>query len=154
MRGVPFIEGAHDFRIATGGIKVFPRLAAAGECRHGFNASPALANGIKELDELMGGPIAWGFGVIIVGPPGIGKSSLAGQFAASAAGHGKKVCMYSFEESLTTFQRRCESLGIGIAKHVKKDAVELQRVDPSHITSGFAKTWDIDLWSGCVEKPR
>ena len=68
----------------------------------------------------MGGPIPWGFGVMIVGPPGIGKSSLAAQFAASAAEHGKKVCMYSFEESTTTFLGRCESLGIGIANHVKK----------------------------------
>ena len=31
--GVPFIEGGHDFRIATGGIKVFPRLGPAGEAR-------------------------------------------------------------------------------------------------------------------------
>ncbi|HTM35698.1 MAG TPA: ATPase domain-containing protein [Terriglobales bacterium] len=149
MRGVPFIEGAHDFRIATGGIKVFPRLAAAGEgFREGFNAGPALASGIKELDELMGGPIPWGFGVMIVGPPGIGKSSLAAQLAASAARHGKRVCMYSFEESLNTFLSRCGSLGIDIAKNVKRGLVELQRVDPSHITPGQV----IHNISTCIEK--
>jgi circadian clock protein KaiC len=137
MRGVPFIEGAHDFRIATGGIRVFPRLAPAGDAsRNGLNAGPALASGIKELDDLMGGPIPWGFGVMIVGPPGIGKSSLAAQLAASAVKQGKKVCMYSFEESPATFLGRCESLGIDIAKNVKKGLVELQRVDPSHITPG------------------
>ena len=109
MRGVPFIEGAHDFRIATGGIRVFPRLAPTEEAfREQFNADPALASGIKELDELMGGRIPWGFGVMIVGPPGIGKSSLAAQFAASAVRHGKKVCMYSFEESITTFLAHIE----------------------------------------------
>ena len=31
MRGVPYIEGDHDLRIATGGIKVFPRLMAQAE---------------------------------------------------------------------------------------------------------------------------
>ena len=149
MRGVPFIEGAHDFRIATGGIRVFPRLPAAGDAfLDEGNAGPALASGLKELDELMGGPIPWGFGVMITGPPGIGKSSLAARFAASAAGHGKKVCMYSFEESLTTFLGRCESLGIGIAKHVKKGVVELQRVDPSHITPGQV----IHNISTCIEQ--
>jgi circadian clock protein KaiC len=112
------------------------------------NAGPALASGIKELDELMGGPIPWGFGVMIVGPPGIGKSSLAAQFAASAAEHRKKVCMYSFEESLTTFLGRSESLGIGIAEHVKKGAVELQLVDPSHTTPGQV----IHNISTCIEK--
>ena len=31
MRGVPYIEGNHDLRIATGGIRVFPRLMALAE---------------------------------------------------------------------------------------------------------------------------
>ena len=73
---------------------------------------------------------------MIVGPPGIGKSSLAAQIAASAVGHGKKVSMYSFEESPITFLRRCESLGIHLAKNVKKGFVDLERVDPSHTTPG------------------
>ena len=84
----------------------------------------------------MGGPIPWGFGAMMIGPPGIGKSSLAAQFAASAAGHGKKVCMYRFEESTTTFLGRCESLGLDLAKNIKKGLVELQHIDPSHTTPG------------------
>ena len=51
----------------------------------------------------MGGPIPWGFGVMIVGPPGVGKSSFAAQFAESAARQRKKVCMYFFEETPTPF---------------------------------------------------
>jgi circadian clock protein KaiC len=149
MRGVPYIEGDHDMRIARGGIRVFPRLTALAEAPFSdrINAGPGLTSGIEELDNLMGGPIPWGFGVMIAGPPGIGKSSLAAQFAASAAKHGKKVCMYSFEESMTTFLGRCESLGIGIAKHVKNGEIELQRIDPSQITPGEV-THDI---STCIE---
>ena len=137
MRCVPFIEGAHDFRIATGGIKVFPRLAPAATASFDrVNAGPGLASGIKELDQLMGGPVPWGFGVMIVGPPGIGKSSLAAQFAASAARQGKKVCMYSFEENTNTLLGRSESLGIALKKDVEKGTVDLHRVDPSHVTPG------------------
>jgi circadian clock protein KaiC len=150
MRGVPFIEGTHDFRIATGGIKVFPRLTPSFEqiAPNGVQAGPPLASGNAELDAVIGGPIPWGFGVMIVGPPGIGKSSLAAQFAVSAASHGKKVCMYSFEESTATLLARCENLGIDLAKPVKKGQIELQRVDPSHITPGQV-THDI---STCIEK--
>jgi circadian clock protein KaiC len=150
MRGVPFVEGSHDFRTATGGVEVFPRLTAASELSYhdDFNAGPGLASGNKGLDALIGGPIPWGFGVMIVGPPGIGKSSLAAQFAVSAASRGKKVCMYSFEESLTTLLGRCESLGIQITKPLKKGQIELQRVDPSQITPGQV-TYDI---STCIEK--
>jgi len=150
MRGVPYIEGDHDLRIATGGIKVFPRLMALAEAPFSdpINTGPALTSGIKELDNLVGGPLPWGSGAMIVGPPGIGKSSLAAQFAASAAEHGKKVCMYSFEESMTTLLGRCERLGIGIAKHVKQGRIELQRINPSQITPGQV-THNI---STCIEQ--
>lgn len=150
MRGVPFIEGSHDFRIATGGIKVFPRLPAPVE-RTSFkesNTTPPLGSGIRELDQLIGGPIPWGFGVMLVGPPGIGKSSLAAQFAAVAAACGKKVCMYSFEESVTTLLRRCDSLGIKLPKAIKEGRVDLRRIDPSHITPGEI-THEI---SKCIEQ--
>jgi circadian clock protein KaiC len=56
--------------------------------------------------------------------------------------------MYSFEESLNTFLSRCGSLGIDIAKNVKRGLVELQRVDPSHITPGQV----IHNISTCIEK--
>jgi circadian clock protein KaiC len=150
MRGVPYIEGNHDLRIATGGIRVFPRLVALAEAPFSdrVSAGPGLTSGIKELDHLMGGPIPWGFGAMIVGPPGIGKSSLAAQFAAAAVEHGKKVCMYSFEESMTTLLGRCERLGIGIAKHVKEGRIALQRVNPSQITPGQV-THDISV---CIER--
>ena len=85
---------------------------------------------------------------MIVGPPGIGKSSLAAQLAASAAQQGKKVCMYLFEESLSTFVGRCESLGIGIGKCITKGAVQMQRIDPSHVTPGQV-THNI---STCIER--
>ncbi|HSS97063.1 MAG TPA: ATPase domain-containing protein, partial [Terriglobales bacterium] len=138
MRGVPFVEGSHDFRIGTGGIKVFPRLPALSErgTLDEFNAAQPLASGIRELDKLIGGPIPWGFGVMIVGPPGIGKSSLAAQFAAVAAAQGKKVCMYSFEESVATLLGRCERVGIKLPKAVKNGRVQLRPIDPSHITPG------------------
>jgi circadian clock protein KaiC len=150
MRGVPFVEGTHDFRIVTGGVKVFPRLTPSYEQKASdeFHAGPALASGNSELDALIGGPIPWGFGVMIVGPPGIGKSSLAAQFAVSAASHGKKVCIYSFEESTATLLARCENLGIELAKAVKRNQIELQRVDASQITPGQV-THDI---STCIEK--
>lgn len=138
MRGVPFVEGSHDFRIATGGIRVFPRLPAPVE--RGYfkqsKASPALASGNRELDKLIGGPIPWGFGVMIVGPPGVGKSSLAAQLAVAAAARGKKVCMYSFEESVTTLLRRCQSIGIALPNAIKKGQIEVRRIDPSHISPG------------------
>src|SRR6184192_2985970 len=53
LRAVKFQEGYHDYIIATGGLRVFPRMIAAehrADFRHG-----AVSSGIKELDVLCGG---------------------------------------------------------------------------------------------------
>jgi len=138
MRGVDLVEGAHDFRITKTGIRVFPRLLAAssGVMPQASSNGPALASGIRELDQLIGGPIPWGFGMMIVGPPGTGKSSLAARFAVSAAQQGKKVCMYSFEEAVTTLLRRCKSLNIDLANPLSAGQISIQRIDPSKFTPG------------------
>jgi circadian clock protein KaiC len=149
MRGVSFAEGSHDFRIATGGVKVFPRLPASSETKltDDFSDMPPLSTGIPELDNLIGAPIPWGSSVMIVGPPGIGKSSLAAQLATVAAARGKRVCMYSSEESLTSLLRRCERIGIKLPEAVAKSNVALRRIDPTHITPGQV-TYEI---SKCID---
>jgi circadian clock protein KaiC len=137
MRGVAFAEGTHDYRIVTGGIKVFPRLLGTnGPNPKPFTPGPGLKSGIEGLDRLIGGPIPWGFGLMIVGPPGIGKSSLAAKFATAVASAGKKVCMYSFEESVATLLKRCRSLGIELGQHVESGDIELQKIDPSRVSTG------------------
>jgi circadian clock protein KaiC len=149
MRGVGFVEGVHDYRITTGGLKVYPRLTAISNAKaEKLDPGPDLFSGIDELDRLIGGAVPWGFGLMIVGPPGIGKSSLAAQFAYAAARRGKKVCMYSFEESILTLLHRCDSIGIKLREQVKGKTVELQRTDPSSTTSGEV----IYGISDCIEK--
>jgi circadian clock protein KaiC len=73
---------------------------------------------VGALDALIGGAIPWRFGVMLMGPAGSGKSSLAAQLAYAAACEGKQVCMYSFEEAVNTLLTRCENLGIDIGKLV------------------------------------
>jgi circadian clock protein KaiC len=53
LRGVRFREGYHDYVIATGGLRIFPRLIAA-EFRSDFRREP-VSSGITELDGLLGG---------------------------------------------------------------------------------------------------
>ena len=53
LRAVKFREGYHDYVIATGGLRVFPRMIAAEHHTH-FRHGP-VSSGIKELDALSGG---------------------------------------------------------------------------------------------------
>ena len=51
LRAVKFREGYHDYIIATGGLRVFPRMIAAEhhtEFRHG-----PVSSGIKQLDSFV-----------------------------------------------------------------------------------------------------
>ena len=51
LRAVKFREGYHDYIIATGGLRIFPRMIAA-EHRADFRNEP-VSSGIKELDSLV-----------------------------------------------------------------------------------------------------
>lgn len=135
MRGVDFIDGQHDCRIVRGGMQVYPRLIPEAVSDAPAEGTP-LASGIKELDHLIGGPIAWGFGVMLTGPAGSGKSSLATQFAYAAARDGKQANIYSFEENPSTLIDRCERLGIDIRRYVKNEQIQIHRIDPSRMTPG------------------
>jgi len=138
-RGVSFRGGYHDFIIKKGGLEVFPRLIASEH--QSEPRMEKLASGIVEMDTLLGGGIERGTSTLIVGAAGTGKSSLAAQFAASAADRGLKTAMFIFDEIINTLLTRTEGLGIPLRKHVDSGLVTVQQVDPAELSPGqFAHT--------------
>ncbi|HUQ27279.1 MAG TPA: ATPase domain-containing protein [Usitatibacter sp.] len=138
-RGRRYRGGYHDYCIATGGISVFPRLVAA-EHRSDLNEH-RFSSGIAALDELLGGGLERGTSTLIVGSPGTGKSSMAGQFAAAAAARGQNAAMFIFDESKNTLLTRMDGLGIPLRQHVETGTVVIRQVDPAELTPGeFAHT--------------
>jgi circadian clock protein KaiC len=133
-RGVAFRGGYHDYAIKTGGIEVYPRLVAA-ESR-ATNTRLRLASGVPEIDSLLGGGIEQGTSTLIVGAAGTGKSTLALQFAAAAAGRGQKSAIYIFDESPITLTTRAAELGIDVASAVDGGTVHLRQVDPAELSPG------------------
>src|SRR5512142_40342 len=69
LRGVPFREGYHDFRIEIGRLVVFPRLVA-GEHIARVTLEP-LPSGVAALDELLGGGPDRGTSTLFMGPSGV-----------------------------------------------------------------------------------
>jgi circadian clock protein KaiC len=134
LRGVRYRGGNHDFKIETGGIIVFPRLVAA-EHRDTFKHEPA-SSGIAEMDSLMGGGLDRGTSTLLMGPAGSGKSSLASQFAATAAARGETVNIYIFDEGRATYLARSEGLGIELKSHVEAGRVSVQQIDPAELSPG------------------
>ncbi|HEU4533726.1 MAG TPA: ATPase domain-containing protein, partial [Polyangiaceae bacterium] len=108
LRGVRFREGYHDFVLETGGLQVFPRLVAA-EHQRPFDAG-RLPSGVRELDALLGGGVDRGTSTLLLGPVGVGKSSIALQFAAAATTRGEKAALFLFDEHAAVFAARAEGL--------------------------------------------
>jgi circadian clock protein KaiC len=109
MRGQRFISGRHDFRIATGGIQVYPRLPVADPT--------ALYNGeqvkcdVEAFDAMLGGGLERGTACMIIGQAGTGKSTLAMLHPYAAAQRGEKAAILLFEERLDSYLNRCAAMG-------------------------------------------
>jgi circadian clock protein KaiC len=134
MRGRAFRGGYHDFMIRTGGLEVFPRLVAA-EHHRLFEAEP-LKSGVAALDKLTGGGLHRGTSTLLMGPAGCGKSTIATQYAVSAAERGERAVIYTFDESVATLTRRAEGLGIALKRHVEAKRIRIQQVDPGELSPG------------------
>ncbi len=72
--------------------------------------APRLQTGIGELDRVLGGGLVPGSVVLLGGEPGIGKSTLALQLAASLQARGSTVLYVSGEESVEQIRLRAERL--------------------------------------------
>ena len=134
MRGRAFRGGYHDFMIRTGGLEVFPRLVAA-EHHRAFDAEP-LKSGVAALDKLTGGGLHRGTSTLLMGPAGCGKSTIATQYAVSAAERGERAVIYTFDESVATLTSRAEGLGIALKHHVEAKRIRIQQVDPGELSPG------------------
>ncbi len=74
--------------------------------------APRLSTGIAELDRVFGGGVARSSAVLVGGDPGIGKSTLLLQAAASMAKAGVNSVYISGEEAIAQIQGRARRLGV------------------------------------------
>jgi circadian clock protein KaiC len=134
LRGVAFREGYHDFRIETGRIAVFPRLVAGDHL--GQVALDPLPSGVEALDALLGGGPDRGTNTLLMGPAGVGKSTLTAQYCIAAASRGERAAMFLFDESLATMLTRTASLGMPMKEHVDAGRILVRPVNPAELTAG------------------
>lgn len=133
-RGQRYRGGYHDFVIATGGVRVFPRLVSA-EHRRRFKRG-VMATESRELNALLGGGVERGSSMLILGPAGTGKSLLALTFVVGAINRGERAAMFIFDEELGLLFERAKGLGIDLQALVDCDKLVIEQVDAAELTPG------------------
>ena len=131
IRGSSFVAGMHDYRIGRGGLDVFPRLVAA-ESR-GERLLQPYASGIEQLDAMLGGGLATGTSTLLLGPSGVGKSTLASAWALAAARRDEPALVYLFDESAATWRARIRALGLAPEGLLGHEQIRLVEVDPAEL---------------------
>ena len=133
-RGRAFRGGYHDYRIARGGLQVFPRLVAS---EHTLPLTQTrIPSGLVALDDLLGGGIEKGTSTLFVGAPGTGKSSVAVQFAVAAARRGETAALFIFDESVNTLRTRSKGLGMDLGAFIDSGRIRVRQVDPAELSPG------------------
>jgi circadian clock protein KaiC len=136
MRARAFTGGFHDYKIVKGGVRIFARLVAADFNAASEDKGPA-SSALAELDALIGGGgLDRGTNTLIVGPSGIGKSTLAMQFVTAALARGEKALFLSFEETTRNFHRRNMGLGIDTRRATDSGQLIFRTIDPAELTPG------------------
>ncbi len=92
---------------------------------------PRSASGIAELDRVLGGGLVPASAVLVGGDPGIGKSTLLLQAAASLARAGRRVLYFTGEESIEQIRMRARRLGVTDAALDLAAAINLRDIAAS-----------------------
>ncbi|HEX9128836.1 MAG TPA: ATPase domain-containing protein [Gemmatimonadaceae bacterium] len=96
-RGRAPMPGLHTFRINDDGLQIFPRIPEQTR-----NRAPSkrerLSTGVPGMDEMIGGGVIAGDAVMLTGPAGSGKSTVATQFMIAGLSAGETGVIAVFEE--------------------------------------------------------
>lgn len=138
VRGANFREGYNDYEIADGGVVVHPRLVAA-EHHERFDRT-SYPSGVPALDEMLAGGLTTGTTTLLLGPAGVGKSTVAMQYVATALKKGDRAAVYTFDEVIDTLfdrsEKLCPGLPGGPRKYLAEGLLHAQQIDAAELTAG------------------
>jgi circadian clock protein KaiC len=114
MRGQNTQPGLHTLRITSDGISIFPRMVKPIEKDLRPQPVQHVSSGIAGLDEMLGGGIIAGSALLVAGPAGSGKSTVAIQFLAEGAKHGEPGVLAMFEETPLKYLEQARGFDIDL----------------------------------------
>lgn len=99
LRGAGYFAGLHSFDIDSEGIKLHPRLRAAGAPSQPPSDQQKVETGIEGVDEMLQGGIPGGSATLVVGGAGTGKTLLGLHFIVQGISQGEPAVVATFQET-------------------------------------------------------
>lgn len=126
MRGVGVIRGYHAMRITSQGMEVFPRIEAV--VSELLQAPPLprrpVSTGLSELDALTGGGLPEGSTTLLVGPVGVGKTTLGLHFLSQCS-EAEPGLLLGFYEAPAALHAKASALKLQFNKCVDMGIVDV-----------------------------
>jgi circadian clock protein KaiC len=118
-RGSDFLNNEHPYVISPEGIVLLPVSSIHPEK---LSFKERVSSGNDKLDQIMGGGYIKGSCILLAGPSGIGKTSLACTFAHAACNRGEKVLFVNFENSRESLVQAMQSIGLDMMPALEGDS--------------------------------
>jgi circadian clock protein KaiC len=128
-RGASHIADEIPFLIDQRGFSVLP--SSSMKLDHKVS-NERISSGVKDLDDMLEGKGFYrGSSVLVSGTAGSGKSTLAAHFAQQTCRGGERCLYVAFEESAAQAMRNMRSVGVDLAKQVRRGLLRFEAWRPT-----------------------
>lgn len=134
-RGTAHGGNEYPFLIEPTGITVLP-VTSIGLTNHPVS-DERVSSGVADLDAMLGDPSGGAHGffkgssVLLSGGSGVGKTSIAAQFAAAACARGERCLYFAFEESAPQLLRNMGSINLDLSKYTTDKLLTIHVARPT-----------------------
>jgi circadian clock protein KaiC len=111
LRGSGFMSGEHAYRIASDGLRVFPRLAESIPVQPYEIESERMSSGIPAIDEMLADGYWSGASTMVAGPSGSGKTLMGLHFIFNGTATGQSGIIATLQENATQLERVVSGFG-------------------------------------------
>jgi circadian clock protein KaiC len=138
LRNTDHLKGRHNMMIGRTGVAIYPRYDAISD----EGPVPALESGerisigVPGLDALIGGGLLPRSATLVSGSAGIGKTTLALQFALAGVEAGARTLYVSFEEGREQLLASADSLELPLRPALAGGRIEILYLARANIRTG------------------
>ncbi len=128
-RGRAQMPGLHTIRITDAGLQIYPRIPEQTQKRQLLKYE-RLSTGVSGIDEMIGGGVIAGDAVMLTGPAGSGKSTVATQFIVAGLAKGETGVIAVFEEYPEEYLARANTRNPQVGKMISAGKLEVIYLRP------------------------